>query len=404
MPHNRRGLVQLTDENLLLLISRIAIPRKCLETHKPKFDSAKRITMADASTFLSGITVLDLSQYVSGPFASQILGDMGAEVIKIEPPLGDEMYNLGPRDSHGNPVFYRSLNAGKSVLRLDLKTEEGKARLRELLAGADVLIEGFRPGTMARLGFDYESAKTVNPELIFCSISGYGPTGPLAPIAGHDANYLAVSGILHRNGTDKPVFFDPPVADISGALFAAIAILGALNGRGQTKEGTHIELGLADALMPLQQMQIAEWGANATVPGRRSTYLNGAAAYYQVYTTADERHVMLGAIEPKFWRNFCVAADRPNWIERQNETLPQEALIAELADFFAQHSAAQIAAKFAETECCLSSVLDLEQAITSPHLQARGLIKAGADGLQTLFPATFDSAPLPLRQPMVSHD
>ena len=356
--------------------------------------------MASVSTFLAGVKILDLSQYISGPFASLMLTDMGAQVIKIEPPRGDEMRNLGPRDCSGDPVFYGALNAGKSLLQLDLKTEVGRARVLELIADADVLIEGFRPGVMVRLGLDYQALQSLHPTLIYCSISGYGSTGPLAPSAGHDGNYLAASGILDRNGAEKPVFFDPPVADMAGALFAAIAILGALNGRNRTGEGAHIELGLADTLMPLQLMQIAEWGANATVPTRQSTYLNGAAAYYQVYPTADARHVMLGAVETKFWRNFCLAAAREDWISRHDDAFPQDALIAELAAFFAQSTAAHIATRFDNIECCLSLVLDLGEALTSPQVQARGLVRTAPGGLQALFPATFDGETTAPRTPL----
>lgn len=356
--------------------------------------------VASGSSFLSGIKILDLSHYISGPFASLMLHDMGARVIKIEPPRGDEMRNLGPRDPRGDPVFYGALNAGKSLLHLDLKTASGRARMHELIEDADVLIEGFRPGVMTRLGLDYPSLRALHPALIYCSISGYGVSGPLSPVAGHDGNYLATSGILDRNGAEKPVFFDPPVADMAGALFAAIAILGALNGRNRTGQGTHIELGLADTLMPLQLMQIAEWGANATIPERRSTYLNGAAAWYQVYPTADARHVMLGAVETKFWRNFCVAAGREDWIVRYDDAFPQTALVAELSGFFAQHTAEQIAARFADVECCLSPVLDLEEALTSPQVLARGLVRSAEDGLQALFPATFDGASVAPRAPL----
>ena len=342
--------------------------------------------------------ILDLSQYISGPFASLMFADMGAEVIKIEPPLGDPMRDLGPRSPTGNPVFYGALNAGKSLLRLDLKSDEGRTRIQKLLAGADILIEGFRPGVMARLGLDYGALSSSHPSLIYCSISGYGVDAPLSATAGHDGNYLAASGILHRNGTAMPNFFDPPVADMSGALFAAIAILGALNARNRTGQGVHIELGLADTLMPLQLMQIADWGANATVPTRQSTYLNGAAAYYQVYQTAGAEHVMLGAVEHKFWSNFCLAAGREDWISRHDDPLPQHALMAELAAFFEQHEAADIGMRFEGVECCLSPVLDLGEALESQQTLARGLVKSGESGLQALFPAYFDgqtAAPRP---------
>jgi len=360
--------------------------------------------VASVSTYLTGVKILDLSQYISGPFASLMLGDMGAQVIKIEPPRGDEMRSLGPRDSDGDPVFYHALNAGKSLLHIDLKTEGGRARILELIKDADVLIEGFRPGVMARLGIDYQSLKPLNPSLIYCSISGYGTNGPLSQSAGHDGNYLATSGILDRNGGEQPFFFDPPVADVSGALFASIAILGALNGRNRTGEGTHIELGLADTLMPLQLMQIAEWGANATVPARQSTYLNGAAAYYQVYPAADGRYVMLGAVEAKFWRNFCIAAGREDWIARRDDAFPQQELIADISHFFEQYTSAQIEARFYGIECCLSPVLNLEEALISDHVGSRGLVHQAKDGLQALFPATFDGETTAPRARLVPHE
>lgn len=357
--------------------------------------------LVEVGSFLSGVKVVDLSHYVSGPVASQILADMGAAVMKIEPPSGDGMCALGPRNAGGDSVFYESLNAGKTVRRIDLKSAGGREIIEGLLADADVLIEGFRPGVMTRLGLDYAALAPRNPALIYCSISGYGTDGPLAEAAGHDGNYLAQSGILHRNGGEAPVFFDPPIADMTGALYAAIAILGALNARQRTGEGVQIELGLADTLMPLQAMQVAEWGANGTVPTRRSTYLNGAAAYYNVYQTRDARHVMLGPVEPRFWENFCAAANRQDWSSRQNDPMPQTDLIAEIATFFAGRTLPQIEAQFAHADCCLSPVLDLGEALSSEQVRARGFVLRADSAVQTLFPATFNgqrSAPrVPLR-------
>ena len=347
--------------------------------------------------FLSGVRILDLSQYISGPFVSLLLADMGAEVLKVEPPRGDEMRNLGPRDGAGDAVFYGALNAGKSVVRLDLKSAADVATLWDHIVTADVLIEGFRPGVMARLGLDYPTLKARRPELIYCSISGYGPTGPLALRAGHDGNYLATSGIMDRNGQSAPAFFDPPVADMAGALFAAIAILGALHGRHASGVGSHIELGLADTLMPLQMLQIAEWGANGTVPKSGSTYLNGAAAFYQTYATADSRHVMLGPVEPKFWANFCEAAGRPDWIGRHADRMPQTNLIAELSSFFIAQTLEEVTRRFAHVECCLSPVFDLSEALTSAQVAARGLVGKSGDALQAWFPATFDGEVAPPR-------
>ena len=367
----------------------------CLWSNRPSPDTAA--PLAEVRGFLSGVRILDLSQYISGPFASLLLADMGAEVLKVEPPRGDEMRNIGPRDGAGDALFYGALNAGKSLVRLDLKSAADVATLWDHIVTADVLIEGFRPGVMARLGLDYPTLKARRPELIYCSISGYGPTGPLALRAGHDGNYLATSGIMDRNGQSAPAFFDPPVADMAGALFAAIAILGALHGRHASGVGSHIELGLADTLMPLQMLQIAEWGANGTVPKSGSTYLNGAAAFYQTYATADARHVMLGPVEPKFWANFCEAAGRPDWIGRHADRMPQTNLIAELSSFFIAQTLEEVTSRFAHVECCLSPVLDLSEALTSAQVAARGLVGKSGDVLQAWFPATFDGQVAPPR-------
>jgi crotonobetainyl-CoA:carnitine CoA-transferase CaiB-like acyl-CoA transferase len=358
--------------------------------------------MSRLGTFLAGVKVLDLSQYIPGPMASLFLADMGAEVLKIEPPGGDPMRELGPRDGAGEPVFYCALNAGKAVHRANLKDPGARAEVIRLAAEADVLIEGFRPGTMARLGLDYDTLRPLNPRLVYCSISGYGATGELAQKAAHDANYLATSGMLDRNGKDAPLFFDPPVTDTSGALFAALTIVGALHGRERDGQGCHIDLGLADVAHPLQLMQVAGWGATGVSPGRASYYLNGGAAFYRTYATADGRHVVLGAVEPKFWRNFCEAAGRPEWIARQSEPMPQDRLAADVAALFAAMALGEAVARFDAVDCCFSPVLDLGEALNQPQLRERGLVRQGsaAGDLQSLFPALVDGAAPTLRAPV----
>lgn len=344
--------------------------------------------------FARGLRVLDLSWFLPGPLASLLLADMGAEVLKIEPPSGDPMREVGPRGE----VFHAAVNAGKTVLRMDLKQAEGRASFLDLVRGADVLIEGFRPGVMARLGLDWPVLRAVNPALIYCSISGYGAEGPLAGVAGHDNNYLANAGVMHRNGEGMPSFLDPPVADGTGALFATIAILGALRAREADGSGCHVDLALADAPMPLQLFQIAGHGATGEVPQPASTYLNGGAAYYRSYRCADGRHVTLGAIETKFWGAFCTEAGRPDWIARQVDALPQRALMAEVAAFIGTLSSGEAMARFGPADCCMSLVLDLGEAVASPHHQARRLVRRAGDGtLQALFPAWIDGTPPPMR-------
>lgn len=352
-------------------------------------------------SFLKGVRVLDLSQYIPGPLGSLMLVDMGADVIKIEPPSGDPMRDLGPRNQAGEALFHRTLNACKQILRLDLKTPKGAADLLDLVGHADVLIEGFRPGAMQRLGFDHARLSAVNPRLIYCSISGYGATGKQVLKAGHDANYLAEAGVLDRNGDMRPVYFDPPIADLTGSLFAALAIVGALHGRHRTGQGCHIDLGLADVIMPLQMLQIADHGENATVPQRGQTYLNGGAAYYNVYETRDHRHLVVGAVEPKFWQTFSKAAGRPEWVSRQGEDLPQTNLINDVAARIAEMTLAENLECFADGDCCVSAVLDLNEALNdgtkqlSARIAHRDLVRLGSDGLlQSLFPARVnDTAP-----------
>jgi alpha-methylacyl-CoA racemase len=351
--------------------------------------------MSRLNQCLRGVRVLDLSSYLPGPFASLLLADFGAEVLKVEPPQGDGMMQLGPRDAAGTPLFHAALNAGKRVCRLDLKNAQSKQSLLSLAAHADVLIEGFRPGVMRRLGLDHQTLREMHPRLIYCSLSGYGAEGPLSEAAGHDGNYLALAGVLHRNGV-QPRCFDPPIADMTSGLFAVIAILGALEARRRDGLGCHIDLGIADVAMPLQLFQLA--ALHETVPQPETTYLNGGAAYYRVYTIRDGRHIMLGAVEPKFWRTFCEAAERRDWIARQQEPLPQTALIRELAQHFATLSMTECETRFTPTDCCVSVVLDLAEAVETPHHARRGVVRRATRGeLQALFPAIIDAEPSALR-------
>lgn len=341
--------------------------------------------------WLQGVRVLDLSQYIPGPLATLLLADFGAEVLKIEPPQGDEMRNLGPRDEADRPIFYRAINAGKKVRRMDLKQPALREAFLGLVRDADVLVESFRPGAMARLGLDYATVSSVNPRIIYCSMSGYGIGGPLEQAAGHDANYLAMAGVLHRNGDEAPVYFDPPIADTTASLFAAMAIQGALRGRERSGKGCHIDLALADVAGPLQLFQVADYGARGYSPGRNDTYLNGGVARYRLYRTADDRHVALGALEDKFWRCFCETAGHPEWFERKSERVPQRALMAELADYFATLSLAACTQRFAAPDCCVTAVLSVGEAMESPHVRHRDLIRRGPAGdLQALFPARID--------------
>jgi len=351
--------------------------------------------MPTLRSFLRGVRVLDLSRYLPGPFASLLLAHLGAKVLKIAPPSGDDLQTLGPRPE-GRPVFNDAINAGKAVLKLDLKKTGDKSVLPELVSTADVLIEGFRPRVMERLGLAYPVLKSLNPRLIYCAISGCGPKSPMARVAGHDNNYHALTGVLDRNGIGDPIFFDPPISDTTGSLFALIAILAALHGRVRSGEGCAIDLALADVSMPLQLLQLAGVGATGLAPRREETYLNSGAAYYRVYRTREGRHVALSAIEPKFWRPFCYAAE-PGWAVRQPEPTPQKGLIDEETAFSAL-TLSECIARFEAVDCCFSPVLDPAEALKTPHLLHRKLVRRDGCDVQALFPALLDGEVPPMRE------
>jgi crotonobetainyl-CoA:carnitine CoA-transferase CaiB-like acyl-CoA transferase len=330
-----------------------------------------------------------------------LLADMGAEVLKIEGPDGDDMQHLGPRDAAGQPIFYPALNGGKKVRRMDLKNAAVRAEFLRLVESADVLLETFRPGVMARLGVGYETLSKANPRLVYCSLSGYGANGPLAGAAGHDANYLALTGILFRNGRGTGAYFDPPVADDAGALFAVIAILGALRERDRNGRGCEIDIGLADAAWPLQSFQVADYGERGYSPGPEETYLNDGAAWYRAYRTRDGHLVALGAAGGTVWTRFCEAAGRPEWISREADPLPQRALIAELDRFFSGLDLEESVARFGPADCCFTPVLTLAEAIESGQCQSRQLVRRAPSGaLQALFPARVNGEPPATRAPL----
>lgn len=359
--------------------------------------------MSGLNAFLAGLRVVDLSRHLPGPLATLMLADMGAEVIKVEPPAGDELRSFGMSGAAGRSRYFDAVNAGKTSRRLDLKQEQGRAALMDLVADADIVVESFRPGVLDRLGVGFAAMRARNPRLICCAINGFGASGPLADRAGHDINYLALAGNLSFNGTcEEPVVGIPPVADCAGALFALTAILGALHRRGVTGEGCEIDAALADAVMPLQLFQVADVSATGTAPGRAGALTNGGAACYRIYATRDGRHVSLGAIEPKFWRAFCAAAGRPDWIPRHHEPMPQTALIGEVSAVFAAMTLAEAEERFTAADCCFAPVLSLPEALAAPHVRKRGLVAEGEDGIaQALFPVHVDGRPPRPRRPFI---
>ena len=353
--------------------------------------------------FLAGTKVLDLSRHLPGPLATLLLADMGAEVTKVESPEGDELRLIGPKGPHGRSLFFDAINAGKRSIRLDLKTDDGKAALRALAAETDVLVESFRPGVMTRLGLGADTLRAASPRLIVIAMSGYGQDGPLRDSAGHDANYLAVNGILSSSGAIGRMSYPyPPMADCTASMFAVSSILGALIARDRDGLGCEIDLALADVVMPFQIFSLAALGATDHVPRPETELLNGGWACYRPYRTSDGRDVTLGAVEPRFWKSFCHASGRPDWIARHDEPLPQHGLIAELVAHFAALTRDDCVARYAEADCCFMPVNDLQQAVDSDYMRARGLVRRhpGMNLYEAAYPVCVDGQRPALREPL----
>ncbi len=321
---------------------------------------------------LEGLTVLDLTRLLPGPAATRMLANWGATVVKIEPPEGDYAARLGlPADAPPEQTapLYTLVNRGKTVERLDLKSEAGRARLLERVRDADALLEGFRPGVMARLGLGYDVLSRENPRLVVAAITGYGQTGPWAERAGHDINYLAISGILDQIGERgrPPVIPNWQIADLAGgALAAAAQVCAALVGAQRTGRGGFLDIAMAREVAALNI--IAEHGtALGRSKPRGEDWLTGGWPCYGIYPTADERHLAVGALEVKFWARLCDALDVPHLKPLgQAEGVAALAVRKELADLFRTRTLAEWSAFFEPIDCCVTPVLTLDEARNHP--------------------------------------
>ena len=287
---------------------------------------------------LTGVRVVDLSQFLPGPMMTVMMADQGAEVIKVEPAAGDPARDQAPFDTYGDAthsVWFANLNRGKKSVVLDLKSEDGKAALRDLIAGTDIFVEGFRPGVMRRLGFDYEAAKAIKPDIIYCSISAFGQDGALAHHPAHDMAVQALAGFLAVNdGPDgTPVVPGAPSADLAAGLTALSATLMALVGRDRTGEGAYIDCAMFDSLLPWCAHTAGSAIAGGPSPVSASQRSLGGAGFYQVYETKDGKHVALGGREIKFARNLLTALGHEDLVSHAElEAGEQDELIAFLRE------------------------------------------------------------------------
>ena len=329
---------------------------------------------------LSDIRVLDLSRLLPGGFCSLLLADFGAEVLKVEDTgMGDYLrwsppFHEGADDSAKSAPFL-SLNRGKRSIRLNLKEEAGREVLLRLVREYDVLVESFRPGVMDRLGVGYERLREENPGLVYCAISGYGQDGPYTGRSGHDMNYLGLGGLLGLSGDPDgpPVQAAGQIADLGGgALMAAFGIMAALRERARSEEGQLVDVSMFDGALSWLALVAAHHFADGTVPRRGGLPLAGGLICYRPYACRDG-WVTLGALEPKFWAEWCRGVGREDLLERQFEAPGSEAH-AEVEQIFLERTRAEWQAFASEHDCCLEPVLGLDEALDSELVRARDMV------------------------------
>jgi crotonobetainyl-CoA:carnitine CoA-transferase CaiB-like acyl-CoA transferase len=337
---------------------------------------------------LSGIRVIDLSLFLPGPMLTMMMADQGADVIKIEPLTGDPAREQAPFEG-GQSVWFRGLNRGKTCQRLDLKTGDGKAALWALIDTADVFVEGFRPGVMGRLGFDYAAVSARNPGIVYCSISAFGQTGDLAHHPAHDMAVQAMAGFLSVNDDLEgvPVVPGVPSADLAAGLTGLSAVLMALIGREKSGCGDYIDCAMFDSLLPWCAHIVGDAIMGGDAPKSSEQRSLGGAGFYQIYTCADGKHVSLGGREMKFATNLLTALNRADFIPHaQRPAGEQSDLIAFLQETFATKSRDEWVAWFTDKDVAFAPVLDFREALDAPHIANRRLV-IEQDGGHVIAPA-----------------
>ena len=335
---------------------------------------------------LAGVRILDLTRLLPGGFCTLMLADLGADVVKVEDSgPGDYGRAMPPfLDTPDGPLgaMFAALNRGKRSVALDLKSAEGRDQFLQLVACADVVVEGFRPGVMARLGLDADRLLAVNPRLVYCALTGYGQGGPRALAAGHDVNYIGVAGVLDGIGASDgpPVIPGAQLADLSGAYAAAVGILAALLRREWAGVGGVVDTSMAEAVFALVSLPWAEWAATGEAAGRGEHVLSGGWACYNIYRAGDGRPVALGCLEPKFWATFCQLIEHPEWVAEQFDAPRQPGLRAAVAEALATRPADEWARLAEPLDVPLTRVNRLAEVVSEPQFVARDVFLRTAGG------------------------
>ena len=338
---------------------------------------------------LQGVRVLDLTRLLPGPVATLHLADMGADVIKIEDhAAGDYARTMG-EGPDGVSVFYRCVNRNKRGLRLDLKQSAGRDVFLRLARDADIIVESFRPGVTDKLGIGFDAVRALNPKIVYCAISGYGQTGPLAMAAGHDLNYIGYSGVLEQIGVNggQPAIPNLQIGDLlGGALSGVMGILAALFDAQRSGKGRFVDVAMSEAVLAHNLFPLFAQQSTAGPMERGGDMLNGGDAGYGVYATADGRYMAVAPLEEKFWHLFCDALGRSDWkVLHGARGAPAARLRSELESLFATRTQLEWSALFDKVDCCVTPVLNVAEALAHPQFVARGMAVA-ADGVTQYAP------------------
>ncbi len=321
---------------------------------------------------LASLKVLDFSTLLPGPFASLMLADMGAEVLRIESPTRMDLLRVLPPHDHGTSASHAYLNRNKRSLALDLKQAEALEIVRALVKDYDILLEQFRPGVMERLGLGYEALKAINPRLIYVSITGYGQTGPYKDRAGHDINYLALAGVASYTGRRDtgPLPLGVQLADVGGgSLHAVVGLLAAVIARQHSGVGQYLDVSMTDCSFSLNAMAGAGYLACGVEPEWENHVLNGGS-FYDYYRSRDGRWMSVGSLEPAFMQQLCAALGRPELAALGLDPALKQALQVE----FEKRSFDELCELFATVDACVEPVLSFSEALEHPQLKARELV------------------------------
>lgn len=359
---------------------------------------------------LAGIKILDFSTLLPGPFATMMLSDLGAEVLKVEAPNRPDLMRLGPPHDDGVSAGHMAINRNKRSITLNLKIPEAVSIVKRLVKTYDVLLEQFRPGVMARLGLDYDTLSAENERLLYCSLTGYGQTGPYRDRAGHDINYLALAGVLSVSGraSEGPVPQGFQLADVgAGSYNAVVSLLAGIIERERSGRGQHLDVSMTDGAIAWMTLMAVRYLVGGEDPGYETEFLNGGS-FYDCYRTKDGRYLSVGSIEPQFFAGLCRGIGREDLAESRGwgmETGEEmRALKREVGEVIGTRTLEEWVEVFAEHDACVEPVLTLSEMEQHPQVRARNMIVEvrkpdGGEQRQINTPFRFSRTPAEVRLP-----